>query len=101
MGYFFGLVRRGSPIQCVSGGEAGHIIFAPEPPTCIEGWGGPRVVAIGYWVGELWLSVTGKEVKSENSGLGSPIHLCVWGPAKGVRRVISFLHQNPLMYTTF
>ena len=40
-----------------------------------RGWGGPRVVAIG------------RKVKSEK--LGSPIQLCVWGPAKGF---LSFLH---------
>ena len=34
----------------------------------------------------------GKRVKSENNGLGSPIQLRVLGPAKGVGRVLSFLH---------
>ena len=46
----------GSPIQLCQGGGAGPIIFAPEPPPLV---GGPRVVAIGHWVGELRLSVTG------------------------------------------
>ena len=43
-------------------------------------------------------SDTGLEVRGGCfffSARGSPVQLCVWGPAKGVRRVISFLHQNP------
>ena len=32
-----------------------------NPPHVSSGSGGPRVVAICHWVGELWLSVTGKE----------------------------------------
>ena len=36
----------------------------------------------------------GKRVKSENNGLGSPIQLCVWEPAKGV---LSFFAPEPLM----
>ena len=72
-------------------GEAGHIIFAPELLSCIEGvrwapscgyWSlGRRVVAIGHWEGGLSRKITGSVVQSS----------C----AKGVRRVISFLHQNP------
>ena len=81
----------------MSGGEAGHIIFAPEPPSCIEGVGlapsygcrslDRRVVAIGHWEGGLNRKITGSVVQSS----------C----AKGLWRVISFLHQSPLMYTTY
>ena len=52
VGYFFDLVRRGSPIELSVWGpprvEAGHIIFAPETPHVSRGWVGP----------ELLLSVT-------------------------------------------
>ena len=83
MGYVFGLVRRGSPIQlCV----CGSYHFFTKIPHVSRGWGGPRGVAIGHWE---------RRVKSENNGLGSPVQLHVWGPAKGMRRVISFLHHNP------
>ena len=43
-------------------------IASTRCPT--RGWGGPRVVAIS------------RRVKSKK--LGSPIQLCVWGPAYGV-----------------
>ena len=56
---------RGSPIQlCVwepAKGVARPYHIYTRTPLCIEGVGGPRVVVIGHWVGELWLSVTGNE----------------------------------------
>ena len=59
----------GSPIQLCQGGGAGPIIFCARTPSCIR-VGGPLVVAIG------------RRLKSEK--LGSPIQLCLLGPAKGV-----------------
>ena len=55
------------------GGETGRNMFAPNPPHV--GW--IDFLARGY-----------------------PIQMCVWGPAKRMRRVITYLHQNlpPVYY---
>ena len=58
----------------MSGGEAGHISFAPEPPSYIRGVGwapscgyrslGREVVAIGHWEGGLNRKITDSVVQS-------------------------------------
>ena len=64
------------------GGEAGHIIFALEPPLCIEGveWAqscgyrspGRRVVAIAHWEGGLHRKITGSIIQSSYVSGGPP-----------------------------
>ena len=67
----------------------------PRTPAGLGGGAGPgpENTAGARWA--LFCTRTPSYLVGYFFGPGCLIQLCVWGPAKGVRRAISYLHQNP------